>query len=147
MQVGHRLRFHALPRVHDEQRAFAGVEAARDLVGEIHVSRRVNQVENVVLPVVAAVTHRYRVHLDRDAALPLQVHGVQVLFFQIAVGDRRGRLQQAVAQRGLAVIHVGNNAKVTYFRCIHEKSRKTIASSSNATQEVFCANGARLSGS
>ena len=43
--IGQRLRLHALRRVHHQQRAFAGLQAARNLVGEIHVARRVDQVE------------------------------------------------------------------------------------------------------
>ena len=43
--VGDRLRLDALARVDDQQRAFAGGERARHLVGEVDVARRVDQVE------------------------------------------------------------------------------------------------------
>jgi hypothetical protein len=43
--VGHGLRFDALRRVHDQQRALAGGQGARHLVGEIHVSRRVDEIQ------------------------------------------------------------------------------------------------------
>ena len=39
VDVGDRLRLDALGRIDDEKRAFAGREAARDLVGKIHVAR------------------------------------------------------------------------------------------------------------
>ena len=45
--VGERLRFHALGSVHHQQRAFAGLQAARDFVGEIDVAGRIDQVELV----------------------------------------------------------------------------------------------------
>ncbi len=48
IDVGHGLRLDALRGVHDEQRALAGREAARHLVGEVDVARRVDQVELVV---------------------------------------------------------------------------------------------------
>ena len=47
--VGDRLRLHALRGVDDEQRALAGGERARHLVGEVDVARRVDQVEVVDL--------------------------------------------------------------------------------------------------
>ena len=45
--IGQRLRLHALRGVHHQQRAFAGLQAARDFVGKIHVAGRVDQVELV----------------------------------------------------------------------------------------------------
>ena len=53
--VGQRLRLHALRRIHHQQRAFARLQAARDLVGEIHVAGRVDQVELILLAVVRLV--------------------------------------------------------------------------------------------
>ena len=52
IEVGQRLRLDALRRVHDQDRALAGGQAARDLVGEVHVARRVDQVELVLFAVV-----------------------------------------------------------------------------------------------
>ena len=48
VDVGQRLRLDALRRVDHQQRAFAGGEAAADLVGEVDVAGRVHQVELVV---------------------------------------------------------------------------------------------------
>ena len=53
--VGDRLRLDALRRVDDQQRAFAGGERARHLVGEVDVARRVDQVEAVGLAVARRV--------------------------------------------------------------------------------------------
>ena len=49
--VGDRLRLDALGGVDDQQRALAGGQAARDLVGEVHVARGVDQVQVVGLAV------------------------------------------------------------------------------------------------
>ena len=51
VHVGDGLRLHALRRVHDQQRPFARAQAARDFVGKIHVTGRVNQVQLVSLAV------------------------------------------------------------------------------------------------
>ena len=56
-----------LARVHHQERPLAGGERARDLVGEVHVAGRVDEVEDVVLPVLRLVLEAHRVLLDRDA--------------------------------------------------------------------------------
>ena len=50
--IGQGLRFDALGSVHHQQCAFAGLQAARDLVGEIDVAGRVDQVELIQSAVV-----------------------------------------------------------------------------------------------
>ena len=112
MHVGDRLRFHALRRVDQQQRALACRQAARHLVGEIHVARRVQQVQLVGLAVLRLVIHRHRVRLDRDAALALQVHGIEQLVLLVAPGDRAGGFEQPVRQRGLPVVDVGDDGKI-----------------------------------
>ena len=53
--VGQRLRLHALRGVDDEDGPFAGRQRARDLVAEVDVSGRVDEVERVVVAVLCAV--------------------------------------------------------------------------------------------
>ncbi len=112
MDVGHRLRLHALRGIHDEQRALASGEAARHLVGKIDVPRGVQQVELVFLAALRPVLHRHRMRLDRDAPLALQVHGVEELVLGFAAADGAGAFEQAVGERRLAVVDVGDDAKV-----------------------------------
>ena len=47
MNIGHGLRLHALGRIDDQQRAFAGRQAARNFVGKIDVPRRIDQVQPI----------------------------------------------------------------------------------------------------
>jgi len=46
----------------------------------------------------------YALHLDRNAALPLDVHPVEVLRAVAAVVEYLGELQHPVRQGGLAVV-------------------------------------------
>ena len=110
--VGERLSFDALRSVHHQQRAFAGREAARDLVGEVHVARRVDEVQLVFIAVAGAIEQADSVGLDGDAALALEVHGVEHLLRHLALGERARHLEQPVGQRGLAVVDVGDNREV-----------------------------------
>ena len=57
--------------------------------------------------------------LDGDAALALQVHGIQHLRGHLALAERAGQFPQAVGQRGLAVVNVRDDAKVPDVLGIH----------------------------
>ena len=122
--IGQRLRLHALAGVHHQQRALARGQRARDLVAEVHVARRVDQVELVGVAVLGLVHHAHGVRLDGDAALPLQVHIVQDLGLHLAPGHRAGQLQQPVAQRRLSVVDVGDNREVAKKACVHGGFRR-----------------------
>ena len=56
VDVGERLRLDALRGVDDEDRALAGLQAVADLVGEVDVAGRVDEVEPVRLAVLGACT-------------------------------------------------------------------------------------------
>ena len=74
--VRERLRFNALRRVDNQHRALAGRQAPRDLVVEVHMARGVDEVQNIVLPIVRPVIKPDGARLDRNAALALEVHGI-----------------------------------------------------------------------
>jgi len=48
---------------------------------------------------------------DGDAAFALEVHGVENLFGHLALREGAGHFQQAVRQRGLAVVDVRDDAE------------------------------------
>ena len=112
VRVGQRLRLDALRRIHQQQRAFARGQRPSDLVREVHVARRVDQVQDVLLAVLRLVVQADRVRLDRDAALALEVHGVEDLGLHLAGLQRAGEFEEAVGQRGLAVVDVRDDREV-----------------------------------
>ena len=77
IDVGERLRLHALAGVDHQQRALAGGERAVHLIGEVDMAGRVDQVEDVILAVVRAVFQPHGLRLDGDAALALDIHRVR----------------------------------------------------------------------
>ena len=77
VDVGERLRLDALAGVDHQERALAGGERAVDLVGEVDVAGRVDQVEDVVLAVARAVVEPHGLRLDGDAALALDIHRIR----------------------------------------------------------------------
>ena len=92
---------------------------AGHLVGEVDVAGGVDHVEDVhpglgALGVVRRDGPReaHGLALDRDAALALDVHPVEVLRARRALVDDAGELEHAVGQRRLAVVDVRDDAEV-----------------------------------
>ena len=112
VDVGEGLRFDALRCVDHEQRAFAGGEAARNLVGEVDVAGGVHQVQLVGLTVACGVAEADGLGLDGDPALALNVHVIKDLLAHLAVRQPAGGLDQPVGEGRLAMVDVGDNAEV-----------------------------------
>ena len=116
VDVGERLGLDALGGVDDEDGALAGLEAAADLVAEVDVAGRVDEVEPVRQAVARGVLEAHRARLDGDALLALEVHGVEHLARHLARVDGVRQLEDAVGQRGLAVVDVGDDGEVAQAR-------------------------------
>ena len=84
VHVGERLRFHALRRVHHQQRALASGETARNLVGEVHVAGGVHEVELIGLTIGGLVCQADGLGLDGDATLTLDIHVIKHLLAHLA---------------------------------------------------------------
>ena len=111
-RVRDRLCLDALRGVDEQDRGLARGHRAGDLVGEVDVPGRVEEVEQVRLPVARLVAHRNGVGLDRDAALLLQVHRVEELVVERPRVDGLRELHDAVRERRLAVVDVRDDAEV-----------------------------------
>ena len=113
VRVGDGLGLDALRGVDDQQRALARRQRPRDLVGEVDVARRVDQVQLVGLAVPPGlVEDADRLGLDRDPALALEVHRVEHLGAHRARIDGVGQLEDPIGQRRLAVVDVGDDREV-----------------------------------
>ncbi len=116
IQVGQRLRLDALGRVDQQDGAVAGLERPAHLIGEVDMAGRVDHVEHELGARVRACGCRprqpHRLALDRDPALALDVHPVEVLRSHGASVDHSGQLQHPVGQCRLAVVDVGDDAEV-----------------------------------
>ena len=113
--VGQGLRLDALGSVHHQQRSLAGGQGAADLIGEVHMAGRVDQVQGVGFAVLGLVVHAHGLALDGNAALALQLHAVQNLIHHFPLLKYAGFFQNAVGQGGLAVVDMRDNAKIADF--------------------------------
>ena len=106
------MRLNALRGVHDQKRPLAGVEGTRDLVVEVDVTGRVDEIEYVILAVFGGIVEFDRARLDGDAAFALQIHIVKQLILHVALLHGAGQLQNAVCERGLAVVDVRDDGEI-----------------------------------
>ena len=117
--VGHGLSLDALRGVHDEERALARRQRARDLVGEVNVARGVDQMQLIGLAVPPGlIEDADGLSLDRDPALSLEVHRIEHLRPHRARIDGVGQLEDPVGQRRFAVIDVGDDREVADVRLV-----------------------------
>ena len=116
VDVGERLGLDALGGIDHEDGALAGLEAAAHLVAEVDVTGRVDEVEAVRQAVACGVLQAHGAGLDGDALLALQVHRIEHLAGHLARLDGVRQLQDAVRQRRLAVVDVGDDAEVAQAR-------------------------------
>ena len=112
IDIGESLRLDALARIDHQQRAFAGGEAPVDLIGEIDMPRRVDQVQLVGHAVAGAVIEPHGLRLDGDAALPLDIHRIEHLLLHLPRAQAAAKLDQPVGERRFAVIDMGDDGEV-----------------------------------
>ncbi|RPK76104.1 hypothetical protein EES45_23820 [Streptomyces sp. ADI97-07] len=116
VEVGEGLRLDPLGGVDEQDRALARGERTGDLVGEVHVARGVDHVEDVGRARVLALGGRPRqadrLGLDGDSALALDVHPVEVLSAHLPHVDHARQLKHPVGKRRLAVVDVRDDAEV-----------------------------------
>ena len=117
--VGQRLGLDPLRCIDEQQRAFAGRKRTGHLVGEVHVTRGVDQVQYVGIAVVGLVGQPDGVRLDRDAALPLEVHAVEDLGLHLALLQRAGHLEEPVGERRLAMVDMSDDGEIADELLVH----------------------------
>ena len=99
------------------------------------MSRGVDEVEDIIVAILAVIMQPHGLGLDRDTALAFQVHLVKVLVGFLAVGKRSGRLEQAVRQGRFAMINVGDDGKVANPGLFHKYARGNLAVSLKLSAE------------
>ncbi len=117
--VGQRLRFDALRRVDQQHGAFARRKRPGHFVGKVDMARRIDEVEDVGLPVSGRVVEAHRVRLDGNTAFTLEIHRIQHLRFHLARLERAGELEKTIGKRRFPVIDVGDDGEISDALGIH----------------------------
>ena len=112
IDIGEGLRFDPLSGIHDQHCPFTGGQRAGDLVSEVHMSRRIDQVQFVGHTVMGFIINPNRCHFNCNAALTLDIHRVKELLLHMPPLHGPGKLQQAVGQGRFPMVDVSDNAEV-----------------------------------
>ena len=126
VDIGERLRLDALRGVDHKQRALAGRQRPRHLIGEVDMARRVDEVQYIILAVPGAVVEPHRLGLDGDAAFALDVHRIEHLLLarHLARVEPARHLDEAVGERRFAVVDMGNDGKIADLRNGYRHGRR-----------------------
>ena len=111
VHIGQGLGLDALGGVDDQQGPFTGRQGPGHFVGKVHMAWGIDQVQDVVVPVLGLV-----IQLDRlvlDAPFPFQAHGVQDLVLHFPLGQGAGHFNEPVGQGGFAVVDMGDDGKIS----------------------------------
>ena len=118
--VRQRLRLDALRRVHEQQRAFAGGERARHLVRKIDVPGRVDEVQHVLLrrrrPCSSAGPACALIVIPRSRSRSIASSTCASIS---RAWSAPVSLEEAVGERRLAVVDVGDDREITDEARIH----------------------------
>ena len=82
------------------------------------MTRRVDEVEVIQLAIVGTIVDANRLAFNRDAALALDIHGVEQLLFHIALGNRLRHFKNAVGKRRFAMVDMGDDGEIPDMRRI-----------------------------
>ena len=127
IEIGDRLRLDALRSIDDHQRTLARHQGTPNLVRKIDVAGSVDQVQQIVLTVRGTVIERDRIALDGNAPFTFDIHRIEHLVVELTLRHATTGLDQSIGQSRLAVINVGDNAKVPnlfHTSCSSPKSGK-----------------------
>ena len=122
IDISQRLGFHTLRRVDNEHRPVAGSERTRNFIIKVDMAGSINQVEDILFPVIRTINRADCLGFDRNASLPLQIHVVEDLVLHFTLCEKTCHLNDAVGEGGLAVVDVGYYTEIADFALIHEGS-------------------------
>ena len=81
--------------------------------------RGINQIQSIRISILRFVVQTNTFCLDSDAALALQVHGVEHLLVHFALRKRAGHFEQTIGKRGFAVVDVRDDTKIADELWVH----------------------------
>ncbi|MNG89132.1 hypothetical protein D3C79_479870 [compost metagenome] len=78
------------------------------------MSRGVDKVKVVNLPIIGFIVERYALRFDGNTTLTFQIHRIQHLCGHFTFGQAAADLDNTVRQRRLTVVNMGNDRKISY---------------------------------
>lgn len=81
--------------------------------------RCIDKIEMVGIAIQGLVIQRNALGLNRDATLPLDIHGIEYLRGHLSLAQAITQLYESIGQRRFAMIHMGNDRKIPDVLLIH----------------------------
>ena len=110
--IGQGLSFNALRSIDYQQGTFAGSQCTADFISKVNMTGGIDQIQGIGFSILRFVLHAYSLALNGDATFALQLHAVENLVNHLSLLEDAGHFQNAICQSGLAVINMGNDAKI-----------------------------------
>ena len=96
----------------------------------------IDKIERIRFAVVGFITQRRRLGLDGDSALTFELHAIENLSLFLPVSDGPCFLENAIGKRRLAMIDMGNNAKIPNQAWIYAVLRHSLSDSANSATSL-----------
>ena len=113
------LGFNALGGIYHQNGAVTGGQTSGHLIVEVHVARRVDQIENIFLSVFCLVDNADCLGLDGYAPLPLQIHVIQNLGLHFPLCQKSCLFNNPVRQGGFSMVYMCDDTKITDFTLVN----------------------------
>ena len=110
--IGQGLGFNTLRSVDHQQGTFAGSQCTADFISKVNMTGGIDQIQGIGFSILRFVLHAYSLALNGDATFTLQLHAVKNLVDHLSLLEDASHFQNAICQSGLAVINMGNDAKI-----------------------------------
>ena len=83
------------------------------------MTRRIDQIEDILLPVFCLINNTNGLRFDGNTTLTLQIHIVQHLRLHLAAGQQSCHFDDSVCQGRFTMINMCNNTKISDFTLIY----------------------------
>ena len=123
INVRQRLCLNPLCGIDHQNCSLTGSKAPAHFIIKIHMSRCINQVENIFFSVLRLINNTYGLRLDGNSPFSFQVHIIKHLILHLPVGQQSGHFNNTVSQGRLSVINMSNNTKITDLTLIYSSQR------------------------
>ena len=117
--IGQCLGFDPLCCIHYKDRSVTGSQTSGNLIVKVYVSRGIDQVKNIFLPVFCTINGTDCLGFDGDPTLPFQFHVVQHLLLHLSLGEKASHLNDRVSRCGFSMVDMRDNTKISDFTLVH----------------------------
>ena len=91
----------------------------------------INQIELIGLTILGVIVKRDTLRFDGNTPLPLDIHRIENLSRHLSLGQPTTRLDEAIGERGLAMIDVRDDGEITDVFLIGHETQSLSLSARN----------------